>query len=77
MESVLVLASHSNINVNAQDEYGISPLMRATMNGEYEIVKILLKHKALDVNAEGLVLFEFIIAYLFVSSNCSSPCRSD
>ena len=68
MESVLVLTSHANINVNAQDEYGISPLMRATMNGEYEIVKILLKHKDLDVNAQGLVLFEFIIIKLLFTA---------
>lgn len=68
MESVLVLTSHSGINVNAQDEYGISPLMRATMNGEYEIVKILLQHKDLDVNAQGLVPLEFIIIKLLFTA---------
>jgi ankyrin repeat protein len=54
-----VLISHIAIDVNAQDEYGITPLLRATINGDIDVINVLLKHEKIDVNAEGLVLLFF------------------
>jgi ankyrin repeat protein len=66
LESVLILTSHVAIDVNAQDEYGITPLLRATMNGEVDVINVLLKHEKIDVNAEGLVFFRFFLCLLCV-----------
>jgi ankyrin repeat protein len=61
---VLILTSHVAIDVNAQDEYGITPLLRATMNGEVDVINVLLKHEKIDVNAEGLVSLSLFMSVL-------------
>jgi ankyrin repeat protein len=69
LEAVLVLTSHVDIDVNGQDEYGITPLLRATMNGEIDVIHVLLKHPKLDINAEGLVFFAlFMFRFSLVMS---------
>jgi ankyrin repeat protein len=69
LESVMVLSSHFGININAQDDYGISPLLRATINGEAEVIKVLLRHPSVDVNGIGLVFLCFSMFAL--SLKCS------
>jgi ankyrin repeat protein len=59
-----VLISHIAIDVNAQDEYGITPLLRATINGDVDVINVLLKHENIDVNAEGLVLLNLFMSAL-------------
>ena len=39
-----------DINVNARDEYGDTPLHKAIQEGTVECVKLLLGHKYIDVN---------------------------
>jgi ankyrin repeat protein len=61
-----VLISHVAIDVNAQDEYGITPLLRATINGDVDVITVLLKHEKIDVNAEGLVFLCLFMSVLYL-----------
>ncbi|OHS97167.1 hypothetical protein TRFO_36698 [Tritrichomonas foetus] len=54
LEAVKVLANINTIDLNMQDDYGIAPLIRATIVGDPDIVSELVKHQKLDINGIGL-----------------------
>ena len=54
LEAVKVIANIKNIDINAQDDYGIAPIIRATINGDPDIVRELVKHPNIDINQIGL-----------------------
>ncbi len=45
------ILKHPNIDVNAQDSWSTTALMRGTINGRINFVKELLKHDKINVNA--------------------------
>ena len=54
IEIVSLLCVVEDVNVNAQDEYGDTPLHLAAENGHGECVKTLLAHK--DINSGDFVI---------------------
>ena len=49
-EVVKALLAHSEIDVNAKNNHGMTALMAAAENGYTEVVKALLGHSKIDVN---------------------------
>jgi len=52
IEIVDMLLKQSNINVNIQDNLGITALICAAENGHSKVVEMLLKHPKIDVNIQ-------------------------
>ena len=46
------LLIHHQININKQDIFGKTPLMRASLSGNIEIVKILLNQSNIAINEQ-------------------------
>ncbi|MDA9573632.1 ankyrin repeat domain-containing protein [Rickettsiales bacterium] len=50
LEGVELLLAHEDINVNATDEYGLTPLHWAAINGHSKVVELLLAKKDINPN---------------------------
>jgi ankyrin repeat protein len=50
IEIVRMLLQYENINVNALDQFGNTPLMLASMKDRREVVRVLLQHENINVN---------------------------
>jgi len=54
LDIVQMLLAYANVDVNALDQFGNTPLMLASMKDRREVVKVLLKQKNINVNQQDV-----------------------